>query len=252
MKYRVLIIEDEIPNSRRLERLIHSQGEFDIYGPLQTISSSIEWLSMNSMPDIIFMDIQLLDGESFKIFDSCKIDAMVIFTTAYDQYALRAFEVNAIDYLLKPIDPLKLEISLKRAQRYIIPKVDITVRNILSELKNAEKKIRQRFLVNFRDRIVPILMDEIAYFYSESKITHIVTKDNHNYTIDLTLEKIEEELDPDYYMRVTRQVIVKLSAIKNIFNLFNGQIGIEVIPMFKDKIHLSREKSIALKQFLDK
>lgn len=248
---RILIIEDEIPNARRLERMLQSIGPFETFGPIQTVSSAIQWLEQNPAPDIILMDIQLIDGDSFQIWEHRKIESFVIFTTAFDQFALKAFEVNAIDYLLKPIELEKLTLSIEKAKKYAAPSLDTALIQMLSKIKIQDPIYRKRILVNFRDRIIPIKMDEIAYFFSEFKITHLVTNQNQIYPLDITLEKLEEELDPDLFMRVTRQIIVKAVSITNIYNLFNGQIGIEVRPSFKEKIHLSREKSSTLKRWLE-
>lgn len=250
LKY--LIIEDEIPNAQRLQRMLQTIAPCEIVDTLQTVADSVQYLRHCDPPDIIFMDIQLLDGMSFEILEQVNVTSPIIFLTAYNQFALKAFEVNAIDYLLKPILLDKLAASIEKAKKYL-PQPDTSVNNILREIHKQDKLIlRQRFLVAYRDRLIPIAVNNIAYFYSENKVTHIVTFENKDYLLDnLSLEKIEIQISPKTFLRVTRQCICHIDAVANIYQLFNGQIGIELKPAFKEPISLSREKSKQLKNWIE-
>lgn len=249
---KILIIEDEPLNAQRLTHLLEKIGNYEISPFLQSVASSIEWFTKEEMPDCIFMDIQLLDGQAFEIFAKVEITCPVIFVTAYDQFAIKAFEVNAIDYLLKPIALEKLENAIEKANRLQFSENEQNVYQQLLQMSSKQIHFRQRFLVAFRGTFIPISTDKIQYFYSENKITHLVTKDSQDFMIDFTLEKLDEELDPDSFKRITRQMIVHVNAIDHIYPLFNGQIGIELIPHFKDSIQLSREKSSELKVWLNR
>ncbi len=213
---RILIIEDELPNAQRLERMLLSLDEtVFIEGTIQIVRSAVSWLQTHPFPDIIFMDIRLTDGMSFEIFQHVNIDVPVVFLTAYDEYALKAFEVNAVDYLLKPIEREKLQQSLKKAKRFLGKGLDQNILQLIEKLQPEQPPFRQRFLVTYRDRLLPVSVEDIAYFYSENKIIHLVTFKGENFAVDTTLEKLEEELNPDIFMRVSRQCIVRLIAIQD-------------------------------------
>ncbi|GGE41703.1 LytTR family two component transcriptional regulator [Pedobacter psychrotolerans] len=247
----VLIIEDELPNVLRMEKMLHQlDSSIMIVDRLQTVQDSIIWLQTHAQPDIIFMDIRLTDGLSFEIFSHVEVTAPVIFITAYDEYALKAFEVNGIDYLLKPLDVDKLAKSLKKA----VPKDRQTneiLLQTLKELQTREVSYRNRFLVFYRDTYVLVMTSEIAYFSSENKTTFLHTFDNKRYVIEQTLENLEKELDPDVFFRASRQYIVSLKSIHKIHLFFNSQLKIELSPSDGEAITLSREKSSQLKKWLN-
>ncbi len=247
----VLIIEDELPNVQRLEKMLHQlDNNISIVDRIQTVQDSILWFHSHAQPDIIFMDIRLTDGLSFEIFNNIEIISSVIFITAYDEYALKAFEVNGIDYLLKPLNADKLANSLKKA----LPKAPRSNEVLLKTLRDLhlhEQSYRNRFLVIYRDTYVIILTSEIAYFSSENKITYLTTFDNKKYVVELTLENLEKELDPEIFFRVSRQFIVSLKSVNKINLYFNSQLKIELSPSIGEGIMLSREKSSQLKKWLN-
>ncbi|MFF5383372.1 LytR/AlgR family response regulator transcription factor [Pedobacter suwonensis] len=248
----ILIIEDELPNIQRLTKMLTALNtNITILGSIQTVQESIGWLKSFNQPDIILMDIRLTDGLSFEIFEHVKITAAVIFITAYDEYALRAFEVNGIDYLLKPLEADKLEKSIGRAIANKGLRNDESILNLVKSMQAKQIIFRSRFLVAFRDSFLLIMTSEIAYFTSENKITFLIRHDSQRFKVDQTLEILDGELDPESFFRVSRQYIVSIRSIHKIHQSFNGQLKIELLPALDEGIMLSREKSSQLKKWLD-
>ena len=248
----VLIIEDEAANAARLQKmLLQSQEEIVIAGVLQTVRDSISWLEKENSPDIIFMDIRLTDGLSFEIFNQVNIKSYVIFTTAYDEYALQAFEVNGIDYLLKPIEQKKLESSIKRIKSFMTPQPDASIIEVLKNMRLQNNIYRSRFLITYKDLFLTIPTTDIAYFSSENKIVHLITHSNQKYVIKQTLDELMQELNPDDFFKVTRNYIVCLKAIHKLSQSFDYKLKLELTPTVNDIILVSRERGIALKNWLD-
>ncbi len=248
----ILIIEDENPAAARLTRLLKQHlPNAEMHGNLDTVESSIEWLKSNSEPDLIFCDIQLADGISFEIFQKVNVKAPVIFTTAFDQYAIRAFEVNAIDYLLKPLDPEALKKALDKFQsNQLKPTVDLS--EIHALLSNSSKKYKNRFLVKFGEKIQSISINEVAFFFSESRITYLQTYDGKRFVVDSKLEKVESEIDPNIFFRINRKYIVHADAIQEMYVHSNSRLKIKLIQCNDSDIIVSREKVSSFKEWLDK
>ncbi len=239
-----LIIEDEKPAARLLQRKL-TKLNIEVGVMLHSVEESIEWFSRNEHPDLIFLDIQLSDGLSFEIFEKIDIKSAVIFTTAYDEYALKAFKLNSVDYLLKPIDEDDLEAAvLKFKDR--LPKqemLNLDFEQIKKMLSNPfEKKYKKRFTVKIGQYLKVISTDEIECFFSENKGTYIHTFDNRNYLIESTLEVLEQELDPAEFYRISRKFIIPLKAIKEIVVYSNSRLKL-ILPTYKDEeVVVSREK----------
>jgi two-component system response regulator LytT len=240
----IIIIEDEKPAARLLQRKVEKLG-LKVNTLLHSVEESVEWFQNNNHPDLIFLDIQLSDGLSFEIFEQIDIKSAVIFTTAYDEYALRAFKLNSIDYLLKPIDEDELEIAVNKFKNQVQKN---TVSNLDFEmikkmiLGNETKEYKNRFSVKIGQQLKVILIDEVECFYSENKGTYLHTFENRNYLLDLTLEQIEEELDPKEFYRVSRKFIIPLKAFKEIQVYSNSRLKV-VLPSYKDEeVIVSREK----------
>jgi two-component system response regulator LytT len=240
----IIIIEDEKPAARLLQRKVEKLG-LKVNTLLHSVEESVEWFQNNNHPDLIFLDIQLSDGLSFEIFEQIDIKSAVIFTTAYDEYALRAFKLNSIDYLLKPIDEDELEIAVNKFKNQVQKN---TVSNLDFEmikkmiLGNETKEYKNRFSVKIGQQLKVILIDEVECFYSENKGTYLHTFENRNYLLDSTLEQIEEELDPKEFYRVSRKFIISLKAIKEIQVYSNSRLKV-VLPSYKDQeVIVSREK----------
>lgn len=256
-KFTATIIEDEIPAARRLGKMLNElRPEWDITLLPGSVKQCVKWFSENPHPDIVFLDIQLTDGISFSFIEQARPESAIIFTTAYDEYAIRAFTVNSIDYLLKPIDIDRLEEAVIKFERLTNryakqeqPAPDWM--EILQGIANPGKKYRTRFLISGDDRLFALQVDSIAYFYSENKVTFAVTKQNREYIIDLSLDKLTEQLDPDRFFRTNRQTVVSIDAIEKVESYFLGKAVLYVRPPFRDKIIVSRDKISSLKIWLN-
>lgn len=251
-----LIIEDEKPAARLLQRKLEKL-DIAVQTMLHSVEESIDWFGNNEHPDLIFLDIQLSDGLSFEIFEKIDIKSAIIFTTAYDEYALKAFKLNSIDYLLKPIDEDDLETAVAKYKTRI-PKPDDVKQNlqlnfeqIRQMLSNPfEKTYKERFTVKIGQHLKVITKDEIECFFSENKGTYIHTYDNRDYLIDSTLEILEQELDKKDFFRVSRKFIVPLKAIKEIQVYTNSRLKV-ILPTYKeDEVIVSREKVQDFKSWL--
>lgn len=250
---RALIIEDEPANAVRLQKmLLKAEGEIVIAGILQTVRESITWLKNEEHPDVIFMDIRLTDGLSFEIFNRIDISSYVVFTTAYDEYALQAFEVNGIDYLLKPIEQKKLEFSIQRIKGFMTNNVDQSLADVLKKMSTYKSIYRSRFLISYKDFYIPIATNDIAYFTSDNKTVYLTTHANQRYAIRQNLDELIEELDPDEFFKVTRRYIVSVKSISKLSQSFDYKLKLELIPAVNEIILLSREKGISFKNWLDR
>lgn len=248
----VLIIEDEKPAARLLQRKLQKLG-IEAGTMLHSVEESIEWFSNNPHPELIFLDIQLSDGLSFEIFESIAIDSAVIFTTAYDEYALRAFKLNSIDYLLKPIDEDDLETAVNkyRERQPKAQNVSLDFDQIKRMLANpAEKNYKKRFTVKMGQHLKMINIEDAECFYSENKGTYIRTIDGRDYLLENTLEQLENELDPSKFFRISRKFIVSITAIKDIVVYSNSRLKI-ILPTYKDdEVIVSRERVNDFKEWL--
>ncbi|WP_166922082.1 LytR/AlgR family response regulator transcription factor [Flavobacterium poyangense] len=251
-----LIIEDEKPAARLLQRKLEKLN-IVVETMLHSVEESIDWFSNNSHPDLIFLDIQLSDGLSFEIFEKIDIKSAIIFTTAYDEYALKAFKLNSIDYLLKPIDEEDLDIAVTKFKSRI-PKLESENANLQLDFEQIrkmlsnpfEKEYKKRFTVKIGQQLKIIGIDEIECFFSENKGTYLHTFDNRNYLIDSTLEILEQEVDMKDFFRVSRKFIVSLKAIKEIQVYTNSRLKV-ILPSYKeDEVVVSREKVQDFKNWL--
>ncbi len=253
---KILIIEDEIHNQRLLQGMISElKPDWEVAGKFVSVKETVKWLKNNPAPHLIFMDIQLVDGLCFSIFSEVKIETPVIFTTAYDEYAIQAFKVNSIDYLLKPIKEEELFSAIEKFEKIIaIVKKEggeIDVKNLLEAIKSGKKEYRKRFLISKGDAFIKIETANVAYFNSENKITTLVTLKNEKHVIDFTLEKLEEELNPMEFYRANRQFIISLHSIRKIETYFGGKFMVKLIQPFDEKITISRLKATDFKNWID-
>jgi len=251
-----LIIEDEKPAARLLQRKLEKLN-ITVQTMLHSVEESIAWFTNNDHPDLIFLDIQLSDGLSFEIFEKIEIKSAIIFTTAYDEYALKAFKLNSVDYLLKPIDEDDLDIAVTKFKERLPKtstepkKLQLDFEQIRQMLSNPfEKNFKKRFTVKIGQHLKVITTDEIECFFSENKGTYIHTFDNRNYLIDSTLEILEQELDMKNFFRVSRKFIIPLPAIKEIQVYTNSRLKV-ILPSYKeDEVIVSREKVQDFKTWL--
>lgn len=246
----VLIIEDEQAAARRLEKQILAiRSEAHILSKLDSIESALDWFSAHPMPDLVLLDIHLADGASFEIFNHTQITCPIIFTTAYDQYAIQAFRVNAVDYLLKPIKPEELAGALEKVRNRNTSMAQPLDYQKLSKALRVDTYSR-RFLVKIGQSIKVIDVAEAAYFYTEDKITFVNTKDCKRYPVDYSLEKLEELLDPRLFFRINRQIIVGLDAIKEMYTYSKSRVKIELEPPSDFEVIVSTERSPHFKKWL--
>jgi two-component system, LytTR family, response regulator LytT len=250
---RTLIIEDEESAASRLENLLtRIEPEINIVGRLDSVEASVKWLKNNPSPDLLMLDIQLGDGLSFEIFRKIKVDSFVIFTTAYDEYAIKAFELNSIDYLLKPVDEAKLKLSLEKFNKLRSTSTSIDIEKIVGMIESRKSQFKKRFVVNIADKIKMIETREVAYFYSLEKISFLCTHDNLHYPLDFSLDHLENLLDPEYFFRVSRQYIIHYSSISKIYLLSKSRIKIEVQPPIKDGLMVSSTRTPEFRKWLDR
>jgi len=249
---KAVIIEDEIIAAQNLQRLIAQvNGSIDIVAVLKSIEETVEWFSNNPSPDLVFMDIHLSDGSSFSIFEKVKIQAPVIFTTAYDEYALKAFEVNSIDYILKPINIKDLERAIEKFSHYnkTNSSNEAMITHMLSMFQKDKKVYKSNFLIPHRDKFIPLSVNDIAYIYSENKIAKIVTFDNRTFYENDSLEKIQQQLDPSVFFRANRQFIISHKAIKDITAWFDSKLSINLGVAIPEKIIVSRVRVAEFKEW---
>lgn len=248
----VIIIEDEKPSARRLQRMLE---KLDIQAKtmLHSVEESLDWFQNNPHPDLIFLDIQLSDGLSFEIFETIDIKSAIIFTTAYDEYALQAFKLNSIDYLLKPIDEDELAKAVKKYQERIPQKqtVQIDFNDIKKLLVNPiDREYKKRFSVKVGQHIKLINIDDIECFYSENKGTYLYCTDGRNYLLDTTLELLESELEPRTFFRINRKFFVNIHAIKDMVSYTNSRLQIKLKTYNTDDVIVARERVKEFKEWL--
>lgn len=254
---RVVIIEDEQHNCKMLNGMINNfRSAWEVVKTLESVKQSVEWFSNNEHPDLIFMDIQLTDGICFSIFEKVKIESMIIFTTAYDEYAIEAFKVNSIDYLLKPIKEERLIKAISKFEKLInidysgaINKPDYEA--LLKAIKSGEKNYRKRFLITGSSSFFKIETKDIAYFYTINRITFAVTFGAKEHILDLTMEKLEEQLDPEIFFRANRSQIINIESIQKIESYFGGKLSVRLVNPFKESVLISRLKATEFKNWLD-
>lgn len=247
---RVLVIEDENLAAKRLIKLIQEElPEAELIGNLDTVTAAVHWLETNPEPDLIFLDIQLADGISFTIFEQRKVTAPIIFCTAYDQYAIRAFKLNSIDYLLKPIDPDELKNALDKFKRSRTG-MGLNIDQIKSLLNPVQKTFKTRFLVKQGERIQTVDVQDILFFFSEDKVTLLQTNQGKKYIVDYTLDEIENMLDPQFFFRLNRKYISSVAGIGEIFTYSNSRLKVNLENCTDNDILVSREKVNAFKNWL--
>ncbi|MBD0259476.1 MAG: response regulator transcription factor [Cytophagales bacterium] len=251
----VLIIEDEAPAASWLaDLLLKYNGGICVLETLGSVEDAIRWFLNNPAPDLVLMDVHLSDGNGFRIFDAVQVHCPIIFTTAHQQYALQAFRVNSIDYLLKPVTFGRLAQALQKWQLWTDGTFPVPVRRPapstpLTPLPNVYKS---RFLVRFGDRIQFKSAAEVAYFWADGKITYLVAGDGRRYIVDYTLEELEHLLDPHYFYRLSRKVLARIEAVKDIKAYPGGRLKVQLLPASEGEVVVSRERVPDFKGWLDK
>lgn len=249
----ILIIEDERPNAERLIRLIQGiKPQAKILSVLESVGESVEWLESNDKPDLIMMDIKLSDGLSFEIFDKTQlVDVPIIFTTAYDEYAIKAFKQYSIDYLLKPVDKEELGIAFEKYDQLdmlVNKATNPSIEKLLDEFR--PKSYRTRFLLSYRDGFKTVMVNDVLYFYSEQKITKARLTDNTDEIIPHTMDELEQQLDPKLFFRANRQFIICINAVEHVYNYFNNKLKVAMKKNNDVEIIISRDKAPLLKNWM--
>jgi len=249
---KVIIIEDEKPSARRLSRML-LELDIEAQAMLHSVEEAVDYFKENEHPDLILLDIQLSDGLSFEIFEQVEVKSAIIFTTAYDEYALKAFKLNSIDYLLKPIDDEELEFAIKKfsVNQSKNQNLQVDIEQIKRLLINPlEKNYKTRFTTKIGQHLKMISVDDIECFYSENKGTYIYTSAKRDYLIDSSLEQLDEMLDPTKFFRVNRSFYVHIDAIKDIISYTNSRLKIKLNSFDDQEIIVSREKVKDFKRWI--
>lgn len=253
-KIKALVVEDEPSAVNRLKKELAALNtvEFEIAAVTDSISSTCDWLAKNET-DLAFMDIHLTDGLSFEIFSQCDVKCPVIFTTAYDEYAIQAFKLNSVDYLLKPIDPEELYMAINRyLDRYTsAAQEDYKAQLVKLARELRPTQYRSSFLVSYRHKMMMIDVGEVAYLYIKEKAVFLKTKSGSEYLIDFYLDDLEVQLDPRHFYRANRQFLVSRTSIKEIEPYFNGKLLLSMQPPSHITVTISKEKASHFKRWAD-
>ena len=241
----VFIIEDEVPAQANLRKILKTNfDDLEIVGVVESIAKAVAWFSdPHNKADIVFMDVELSDGKCFEIFKQVNIEANIIITTAYDYYAVKAFKINSIDYLLKPIDTTELINAVNKCRKTnpVSTKHTKLIENILT--KPEVREYKQRFIVKIGDRIIIVHVRDIAYFISQDKTSYLVTREGKQYIIDLSLDALEDLLNPKDFFRISRACITHIDAISQVTKHFSGRLKITLNPKRDEDIFVSRVRT---------
>ncbi|MGN6617233.1 MAG: LytR/AlgR family response regulator transcription factor [Ilyomonas sp.] len=258
---KILIVEDEDLAVKKIKKTLNEiEASSDIIGVTDSIQSTVNWLQQNEQPELILMDIELCDGQSFEIFNRIKVKSPVIFITSYDEFALKAFKVNSIDYLLKPIQKEDLQTALQKYDRLKNiytedkPTNGFNLENLVKELqqKLQSKEYRKRFLVKNGQKLVSIETDEIAYFFSDGRLNFFKTYDNKKFVVDYTMDELEEMLNPEKFFRISRSFYISVESVEQIHDYFGNRLLLHLKPSVDKEAVVSREKVTDFKKWMGK
>jgi len=254
---RILIVEDEELAVKKLQKtLLAIDRMVEIVGVTDSIKSTVDYIRSNPPPDLILMDIELADGQSFEVFNMVPVKGPVIFITSYDEYALKAFKVNSVDYLLKPVQKEELEAALNKYKELNSAgtKDNSDISNLIKELQNKlqPKEYRKRFLVKQAQKLVSIEVDDIAYFYSDGRLNFFKTRDNRKFVVDYTMDELSDMLDPDKFFRISRSFYVSADSIDQIHDYFGNRLLLNLQPALDKEALVSREKVMDFKRWMGK
>jgi len=246
----VVIVEDEKPAARRLERML-TKLNMNVIIMLHSVETAINWFNANEHPDIIFLDIQLSDGLSFEIFEEIDVKSAIIFTTAYDEYALKAFKLNSIDYLLKPIDDDELATAIRKYSELQKQQSAVKINELKTLLQPTVANYKSRFSVKIGQHIKLIPVQSIECFYSENKSTYLFTNEKRSYMVDMPLEQLTDLLNPELFYRVNRTYFVSINYIQDIVSYTNSRLQLKLNSYSEEPIIVSRERVKEFKKWLD-
>lgn len=250
----VLIIEDEEGAYKNLCNMLKNYDpSIKVIGWFKSIRSAVSWFASNQNPDLIFLDIKLADGLSFEIFNQVKIEAPVIFTTAYHEFALKAFELNSVDYLLKPFSAKSLEKSINKLKRFHLKDNQLLVEKIKAVVESMSLKdnsFKNRFLVKIGEKLLSIAVDDIAYFFRD-ELVMLVTKQDKKYAVNYSLDELEQIISPKLFFRINRQFLVNIQSVNVVHNYFGGKLKVEITPKYEGDVVISQEKASPFKNWMD-
>jgi DNA-binding LytR/AlgR family response regulator len=247
----LLIVEDEEPAASRLKKiLLEIEPDSKILDVLESVRSTVQWLKTHATPDLIFMDINLADGSSFEIFSRTNVECAVIFITAFDEFAIKAFKVNSIDYILKPIKKEDLVSALNKYKKLYAQKALPDLKMLAETFKENQTGYKKRFLIRFGEHIKTIDINNVAYFYTEEKINFLKTKDDRSYPLEYNLDKLESILDPERFFRINRQIIISIDSIVDMYSYSKSRVKINLKPTLNMETIVSTERSPHFKEWL--
>jgi len=256
---KILIVEDEELAVKKLQKTLRSvEPDADVVGITDSIKATIEWLQENEQPELILMDIELADGQSFEIFNLIQVKSPVVFTTSYDEYALKAFKVNSIDYLLKPVQKEDLEKAIHKFKSLSVKQHEhndgMSMESIIKQLQQRlqPKEYRKRFLVKNGQKLVSIEVGDIRYFFSDGRLNFFKTADNKKFVVDYTMDELEDMLDPEKYFRPSRSFYVSINSIEKIDDYFGNRLILQLKPAVDKEALVSREKVTDFKKWMGK
>ncbi|MBD2716492.1 response regulator transcription factor [Microvirga sp. STR05] len=260
----VLLLEDEYPAAERLQRLLRQAApDAQVLAVLDSVAGALQWLDNSPAPDLILSDIQLADGLSLEVFEQTVVRSPVIFTTAYDAYAIRAFKANSVDYLLKPVKLAELQAALTKLREWRAPAptslsdpaaqdtVAHRLEHLLDSLPRPDTRYKTRFLVRNGEQLLPLPAAQVAWFQSRHETTTLVAQDGRRFVVDYTLEQLESLLDPHHFFRLNRQFLAQLPAVQRLHLHFNGKLLLDLHPAPSEEVLVSREKAALVKQWLE-
>ncbi len=248
-----IIIEDESLTAQRLEGMLHKyDSKIKILAILPSVEESVHWLERNDPPDLVFMDIHLEDDLCFKIFEKVPLQSPVIFTTAYDEYMVKAFKVNSIDYLLKPVNYEELTAAIDKYNSLKTQFMKPGIETLLQYIGQREPEYKSRFMVTIGTKIKSIETSQIAYFYADEKITFMVTKEGQNLPIDYSLEKLSKLIDPKKYFRINRQFLLSFDSIQTVYTHYKGKLKLDLNPKARLEVFVSGDRMTDFKEWLGK
>ncbi len=249
---KVLIVEDEVPAVAHISALLSQiDHSVEILDALDSVKSAVRWFESNSQPDLAFFDIQLADGKSFEIFERVKVSCPIVFITAYDQFAIKAFEVNSIDYLLKPITKEKLERAINKFKAQNKPE-GIDMEALKSLIGGQDKKYKEQFIIKVGEHLKKVAITDVELFTSQDRSTYLLTKSGNKLILDNTLDQLQDMVDPDQFFRVNRKYLIHMDGIKDMISFSGSRLKIEMSQFDGDDVVVSREKVGEFKAWLDR
>jgi DNA-binding LytR/AlgR family response regulator len=249
---KIVILEDEKLSAEHLQTMLKRvEPSIEVLQVFDSVKKSVEYFKKNQEADLLFVDIHLADGISFELFSKVKIEVPIIFTTAYDEYAIKAFKLNSVDYLLKPIDIEELKVAIEKFKKGIQTKQSMIAEDISALIQNVHKQYKNRFMVKIGDTISSLKTEDINYFLSEDGLVLAITSQNKKYPIDYTLDQLEEIVSPELFFRINRKVLVNINSVQKASAYFNSRLKLTILGLSEEDAIVSRERVADFKKWLD-